>query len=292
MRQLSGILLIIVSAVAFGALSVLGPIAYQAGTNPVSLMFLRFTIAGLAMGTFLMVRRVRFPRGRLLAGFALMGGVWYVAQSLAYYTALTTVPVGLVALLLYLYPAVVALISTFVLREPLIGPKWVALGLALVGAMLTIGPGGGAASPGMLLALVAALLYAGYIVVGDRLMQQAEALPATAVIMLAAAASYGGIVAVQGFAPPVTTVGWLAILATAGCSIIALGAFFAGLGRVGSANAAILSTAEPFVAVGLAALLLGEKLGIVQLVGGLCILVAVVLLARSELATGRRARSP
>jgi drug/metabolite transporter (DMT)-like permease len=282
---LYGVLLVIVSAVAFGTMAVLAPVAYNAGTNPITLLFLRFMISGLAMMVTMIVQRVEFPKGRLLLGLVLMGGVWYVVQSLAYFTALTMASVGLVVLLLYLYPALVVLISAVALKERITKPKLLALGLALVGTILTIGPSGEGELLGVLLALSAALLYATYIVVGDRLMKQVEALPATTVIMLSAGVSYGGIVAVRGFRPPIAMTGWMAIIATVVCSIIAIGTFFAGLERVGSSNAAILSTVEPFVTVGLAALLLNERIAPVRLAGGFCILVAVVFLARAELAS-------
>ena len=264
-------------------MAVLAPVAYNAGTNPITLLFLRFTIAGLAMTITMIVQGVEFPKGRLLLGLVLMGGVWYVVQSLAYFTALTMASAGLVVLLLYLYPALVTLISAVVLKERITKPKLSALGLALVGTILTIGPSGEGESLGILLALSAALLYATYIVVGDRVMKQVKALPATTVIMLAAGVSYGGMVAVQGFQPPRATTGWIDIIATAISSIIALGTFFAGLERVGSSNAASLSTVEPFVTVGLAALLLNERIEPVRLAGGFCILIAVVFLARVEL---------
>jgi drug/metabolite transporter (DMT)-like permease len=282
MKQLYGVLLVVVSAAAFGAMAVLAPVAYNAGTNPITLLFLRFTIAGLAMTMCMVVRKKEFPRGKLLLSLVLMGAVWYVAQSLAYFTALTMASAGLVVLLLYLYPALVALISAIVFRERMTGPKLASLGMALAGTALTIGPSGEGESLGILLALTAAVLYATYIVVGGELMEQVEALPATTVIMLAAGISYGGIVAVQGFQAPSETGGWMAIVATAGCSIVAIGTFFSGLEKVGAANAAVLSTVEPFVTVGLAALVLRERIEAIQLVGGFCILIAVAFLARGE----------
>jgi len=288
MKKLYGVLLVVVSAAAFGAMAVLAPVAYHAGTNPITLLFLRFTIAGLAMTILMIVRKKEFPRGRLLLSLVLMGGVWYVAQSLAYFTALTMASAGLVALLLYLYPALVALISAIVFREQMTKPKLASLGLALAGTVLTIGPSGEGESLGILLALTAALLYAMYIVVGGELMERVEALAATTVIMLAAGISYGGIVAFHGFQAPRETRGWMAIIATAGCSIIAIGTFFSGLKKVGAANAAVLSTVEPLVTVGLAASLLRERIEVVQLAGGVCILIAVVFLARGELVVNQQ----
>ena len=63
---MTGVLLIIISAASFGALAVLAPLAYRAGTNPATLLFLRFFIAGIVMLAVMMVRRIRFPTGRLL----------------------------------------------------------------------------------------------------------------------------------------------------------------------------------------------------------------------------------
>jgi drug/metabolite transporter (DMT)-like permease len=57
--------------------------------------------------------------------------------------------------------------------------------------------------------------------------------------------------------------------------------FLAGLARVGATRAAIISTLEPATTVILAALLLGEDLGPVRLVGGGLILVAAVVVARN-----------
>jgi drug/metabolite transporter (DMT)-like permease len=280
MKGLSGTLLVIISAASFGTLAVLAPLAYREGTNPVTFLFLRFIIAGTVMVFVMRFRRMVLPKGKILLGLVLMGGVWYVVQSLAYFTALGRASPGLVVLLLYLYPALVTLLSGVVLKERVTRAKAMALGLAMVGTFLTIGPSGEGEMVGVVLALTAAVLYAGYIVVGDQLMRQVEAFPATAVIMVATGVVYGGIVAVRGFESPTTAVGWGAILASAGFSIVALGTFFAGLEQVGSANAAILSTVEPLVTVGLAALLLDERLEWVRVVGGLCILGAVVGLGR------------
>jgi drug/metabolite transporter (DMT)-like permease len=58
--------------------------------------------------------------------------------------------------------------------------------------------------------------------------------------------------------------------------------FLAGLERVGPINAATLSTIEPVVTVILAALVLSETITLLRIVGGLMIILAVIILARSE----------
>jgi drug/metabolite transporter (DMT)-like permease len=82
---------------------------------------------------------------------------------------------------------------------------------------------------------------------------------------------------------PQSVAGWVAVGAIALIStVIAFVAFFAGLKRVGPVTASTLSTCEPVVTVVLAALVLGESMGFVQLLGGVLILLAAVTLVRRE----------
>src|SRR5579863_2489517 len=97
--------LIVISAISFGALPVFARLAYAAGATPTTVLLLRFALAALVMVCVMIARKIPFPRGYVLLGLVLMGGVGYVGQSLAYFTALTVASAGLVALLLYLYPA-------------------------------------------------------------------------------------------------------------------------------------------------------------------------------------------
>jgi drug/metabolite transporter (DMT)-like permease len=64
----------------------------------------------------------------------------------------------------------------------------------------------------------------------------------------------------------------LAVVSTVG----AIALFFAGLRRVGPTAAAILSTLEPVVTVGLAFVVFAESLGPAQLAGGALVLSAVL----------------
>jgi uncharacterized membrane protein len=114
-----GLLLIAISAASFGVMPILARFAYAAGADPITTLWLRFGIAAVVMTVIMLVRRMPFPRGRVLLGLVLMGAVGYAGVSLAYFTALTMASAGLVALLLYLYPALVMVLSVLFLRERL-----------------------------------------------------------------------------------------------------------------------------------------------------------------------------
>ena len=64
-------------------------------------------------------------------------------------------------------------------------------------------------------------------------------------------------------------------------TVVAMITFFAGMARLGAADAATLSTLEPVVTVVLAATFLAEAVGGWQIAGGAIILAAVVVLARA-----------
>ena len=278
----AGIALIAVSAASFGAMAIFARLAYDGGADVTAVLFLRFVIAAPFMAVLMRVRGLAWPRGRVLAGLAAMGGLGYVGQSLSFFTALTKASASLVALLLYAYPAIVTVLSVLLLGERLSRARVGALAVALVGAVLTIGPELSGEPLGVVLGASAAVIYSAYILVGSRLTPRSGALPASAVIMAAAAGVYTVLVAVQRPAFPSTAGSWAAVVAIALVStVVAITTFFAGMARLGPADASTLSTLEPVVTVVLAALVLDERLSATQLAGGALILAAVVVLARA-----------
>jgi drug/metabolite transporter (DMT)-like permease len=283
MRNLSGVIFVSISAIAFGCMPLFAIYAYEAGVDPVTLLFLRFLTAGLFMLLVMLVRKIPFPRGTSLAGLIGMGAIGYVGQSLCYFNALTLASAGLVALLLYLYPSLVTVFSALIFKEPVTRVKILALLLALCGAVLVIGPGWEGQPLGIILGLGAALIYSLYIITGNRILKDVPVFPTSAVIMMSAGAAFGLLAAFQGLNLPVNLAGWMAILGlTILSTIVAILAFMAGMQRVGPTNAALLSTLEPVVTVGLAALLLGESLTVLKFAGGGLILAAVLILAKGD----------
>jgi drug/metabolite transporter (DMT)-like permease len=283
MKQLTGILLIALSAASFGTLAIFGRFLYADGLDTFTMLFLRFGIAALLMAIILFVRREKLPRGRILLQLIGMGALGYVGQSFSYLTAIQYASAGLVALLLYLYPMFVFVLSVIVLRERVTWIKVAALLLALTGTALTVGPAGGQLQ-GVLLAICAALIYSVYIIVGTNVMKHVSPVQSSTVIFASAGVVYGAFMAGNGAYLPATGSGWLAIVGIVLiATVIPVVAFLAGLERIGPTNAAMLSTLEPVVTVLLAAWFFAERMNPVVMLGGGLILVAVILLTRGEL---------
>ncbi len=282
--RLYGVFLIALSAISFGAMAIFARIAYDAGSDPITVLFLRFSIAGIFMLAIMVVKGMVCPRGRTLITLVFMGAVGYVGLSFAFFTALTMVPAGLVAILLYLYPAFVTLLATIFLKKPVTLLKFVALSLTFGGTILIIGlDGGSGQNLGIILAITAAVLYSVYIVVGSKVISKAGAFPASTIVIISAGVAFSGIVAVKGVKFPGTATGWVSVLAIALVSTaFAIVAFFAGLKRIDPANASMISTLEPVVTVALAIMVLGETMTLHKILGGMMIFAAVLLLTRRE----------
>lgn len=285
MKRLIGILLIAISAASFGTLAIFGRYAYADGMDTFTVLFLRFGISASFMTVILLLRlrQEHFPSGRILAQLIGMGALGYVGQSFLYMTAIKYASAGLVALLLYLYPIFVFILSVFVLHEKAASIKVIALVLALAGSVLTVDPNGGQLV-GALMAIAAALIYSIYIIVGTNVMKHVSAVLSSAIIFASAGMVYGILTFVNGAKFPASNSGWLAMLGIIVIStMIPVVTFLAGLERIGPTNAAMLSTLEPAVTVLLAAWLFEERLTPIVIVGGGLILAAVILLTRSEL---------
>jgi drug/metabolite transporter (DMT)-like permease len=282
MQRLTGILLIAISAASFGTLAIFGRLLYADGLDTFTLLFLRFSFAAVTMTFILLLRKESLPRGKILLQLIGMGALGYVGQSFSYLSAIKYASAGLVALLLYLYPMFVFILSVIVLREKVTWIKILALLLALIGTALTVDPSGGQLT-GILLAILSAVIYSIYIIVGTNVMKHVSPIQSSLVIFASAGAVYGGLMAVNGAHLPATGSGWLGIAGIVlVATVIPVTTFLAGLERIGPTNASMLSTLEPVVTVLLAGLIFGERLGPITILGGILILVAVILLTRSE----------
>jgi drug/metabolite transporter (DMT)-like permease len=283
MNKLIGILLIAISAASFGTLAIFGRYAYNDGMDTFTVLFLRFGISAAFMTIILLLRKESFPRGRILAQLVGMGALGYVGQSFMYLTAINYASAGLVALLLYLYPFFVTVLSTFFLHEKVTRIKIIALALALLGTALTVGPVSGMLI-GALMAIAAALIYSIYIIVGTNVMRHVSPVQSSTVIFASAGAVFGILASLDGMHFPMSNAGWLSMTGIIFIStIIPVVTFLAGLEKIGPINAAMLSTLEPVVTVLLAMWLFGDKLQPIVMFGGGLILAAVILLTRSEL---------
>jgi drug/metabolite transporter (DMT)-like permease len=285
--QTRGTALCVLSACAFGAMAIFAKEAYATGATVVTLLSIRFVLAAALFWVIVTVRGVQLPSRRVIGASLSLGAAGYAAQAGLFFGALTHIDASLTSLLLYLYPMLVFLGAVALRREQVTGRRVGALALASVGAALVLMSGslGALDGVGIAMALGAAVVYAAYILVADRLIGTIDAFLMAALVTTGAAAST--LVAGVGSGSldlhfAAAGWGWIAAMAL-GSTVLGVSAFFVGLRKVGPATASIVSTAEPVVTVALATAIYGEALGAGQLAGGVLVLGAVVIL---QLRTG------
>jgi len=285
-------LLCIASALCFGAMAIFGRFAAASGVDTTTLLLLRFSMAAALLWALVAVRRERLPRGRDLAVLVGMGAIGYAGQAFGYFSALEHASAGLVALLLYLHPVIVALLARAVFGHALRPVQLVAIALAVIGAALTVGNANDGSPLGIAFGVATAAIYAVYILTGSALSKETSPIASTAVIVTAAGAVFALTAAVRGVRLPGTAGGWAAVIAIAVvCTVAAVALFLAGLERLGPVRATIYSTVEPVFTVVLAALVLGEEVTLLRAGGGALVLGGVLLLARADLLGERAARA-
>jgi|LGVF01.1.fsa_nt_gb drug/metabolite transporter (DMT)-like permease len=288
MDRLIGIFLIVVASSSFATSPIFARIAYDAGANPNTFLFIRFAIAATVLTLIMVFNGLQWPLGRLLVSLVLIGGVCFAGLNLSFYTALTLAPVNLVIVIAYMYPALVTLLSALFLKQPITNQKIAALFLTLVGVVVTTGLDWGGQYLGIVLAITTAVIYSVYFTFGSLSIRKAGPVPSSAVIFISTTIVYGVLVTIQGLELPTALSGWVAIaLCALFSTVFGIVCLFAGLKRIDPANTAMISTLEVIVASALAILILGETMSLSKILGTCMIIFAIIILGKSEYKTAQ-----
>ncbi len=174
--QVPGIALVLVSAAAFGSGAFFVQPLYDAGMEPLAVLFWRFTTAALFGWGFLLLsgprRRSLFALSRRRVLVLLLLGTLYVGNSYAFIASLQVVSISLASIIAYLYPAMVAVMATRFVRRLEGRRAWGALGISIAGIALTVGGiPAGEVPPlwGLALAFANPVIYASWIILQARL---------------------------------------------------------------------------------------------------------------------------
>ncbi len=292
-----GLLLVLVSAMAFGSSGPFGKALLDAGWTPGAAVLVRIVGAAVVLGVVSLVlwrsqlrRALHAPRTVLVYGLVAVAGV-----QVCFFTAVRTLSVGVALLLEYLAPVlVVGWVWARTGRRPS-SRTLTGGGLALLGTVgvLDVLSDVRLDLAGVLWALGAALGLACYFLVLGRTENQDGLGPAVlasaGMVVGATAVALAGVIGVLplGFGAATTTLAgrptpvWIPVVVLVlGSTVLAYLAGAAGLARLGASAGSVLSLSEVLFAVLAAWVLLGEWPTLVQLLGG-ALVVAGVVLART-----------
>jgi drug/metabolite transporter (DMT)-like permease len=275
-----GFVFVIIAACSFGAMPIFARFAYASGVDPNTLLAVRFLIATCVIVPFTRLLGLKWPKGRDFWTLCLLGGVGFFFEALTFFYALKHASTGMVTLLLYLYPTLVALVSVLFMKESMSATKMMAIVLALLGLTLTVSLDGQNTLLGIALGLSSAFIYAGFVIGSSRITQRVHPIASSCVIISSAALSYTLLVSFKGIHLPVSALGWWSLVAIGTVStVVAILSFLLGARMIGATRASVVATIEPLITLSLATVVLHENITSKQMTGGVLILSSCVLLA-------------
>jgi len=261
----------------------LGLVIREIDLSAVTLVTFRVAIATVAIAAWLLLRPDATGRRFVVHHPArtVAQGVMLAVHWVLFFAAIQRAPIGLVTLLVYLSPVLVAAASPIVLSEPVSRRVVLALGLALVGSVLLLGPGtDGVEVVGVVDAVLAAVLLAALVLNAKVLspvyggLRLSLAQVAIASVVLAPVAVLG-----DGAWPQGGDVGWVLLLGVVYTGL-ALVVYLGALGRIPAVHTSVLSYLEPLSAAVLGWVVLDEGLGVGTVVGGLLVIAGGLLVLR------------
>ena len=244
--------------------------------------------AGVAMGRVALPRASTVSRRERLT--LLVAGIVNMLTNVVIFSAFARTSVALVVIILYSYPALVTIGANRLWGEPIDRSRGLALllasaGLVLVVAAPILGGSGVEVDPlGLLLAATGATLQAIFTLLAARGFPAIPSLLGSTLIL--AIVVVGNVVVtvllgatsqlVEPIGDPSLMV-WVVVAGVVGAAIPGV-ALLMGIRRLGPSRAAILMMLEPVVAVLLAGVFLAEQPSPLQLLGGVMVIAAGVIL--------------
>jgi drug/metabolite transporter, DME family len=278
-------LLIVLSALSFGSISVLTVLVTAAGVPLLTAMVWRYVLGAILLGVVARPARLRaVPRQRVIL-LLVVGGCGQALITYLSLHALEYISVGPLAFLFYTYPAWVALLAAIRRTEKLTPVRVIALTLALAGVAIMVGVPEEKLHPiGVMLALGSALLYSAYLPALEYVQEGIPALAAAFLLIVGAAVAFVVAALFTGnLLLPVGLAVWSEILLLAlVATVIAFLTLIKGLSILGPVRTAIVATVEPFFTAMLGILVLGNELSGSTLLGGILIAGAVLLIQWSS----------
>ncbi len=288
MKRLAG-LLILIAGIFWGVMGVFVRLFTQNGFTTMQIAALRLSVAALAM--FLLLWLYKPQRLKIVYKdfplLAILGIVSIGIMGVLYFTTIRLSTMSVAAVLLYLSPAAVMLMSAVFFKEKITGVKLLALVLAVSGCALVSGiiSGGSVGWLALLTGVGSAITYGSYSIIGPIALKKHHPFTVTAYAFLAAA------VFLLCLCHPMDMVhtigaqpnGWLFLLQVLGLGLctafVPFVLYTLGLQNTTPSKAAVLACSEPVAATLFGMAVYHEMPDPFAYVGMALVLTAIILLS-------------
>ena len=159
----------IITGITYGLNPLFAKPLMNAGASTEAILFFRYGIAVILLGAYLLLKKENFRITLKQAGVLLSLGLLYTASSTFLFEAYKYIASGLATTLVFLFPAMVAIIMVFLKVVPS-WPVWLSIAATFAGVMImTGGTGTETVNPlGVWLSIASAFVYALFIVIINR----------------------------------------------------------------------------------------------------------------------------
>jgi drug/metabolite transporter (DMT)-like permease len=290
-RARIGIAVALAAAAGFALANTSATLAYQGGSNPLTVAATRFLAPTAALIVWLRLTggSLLLPRRETLVAVAL--GALTALYNWALLRAFGAIPFALAVLIFYLFPLIAAVIAAVFGWEKFAWKTGAAIVLAIAGLTLALGVHGGNLNvEGVALAFLAAAGLAVVVAVSGRVFGHGDARPPT--LYMAASAAVVLLIlcaASAAFAWPRTASGWIGFITASTLYGFAMIAFFIAITMIGPVRTSLLSYADAVISALLGIVVLGQALTLVQVAGIALVILALVGATQPVLGTGRPA---
>lgn len=275
----------IITGITYGLNPLFGMPLMKNGAAIESILFFRYGIAVLILGTLLLLNKQSFKITWKQAGILLILGILYTSSSLFLFQAYKFIPSGLATTLVFLYPVLVALIMVFLHVIPS-WQVWLAIVATFVGVIImTQSNSTQEISPiGVLLSLGSALVYALFIVIINRskIISNISNSLLTFYALSVGATIFLGTVIFSGENLTTgieTNLDWLNLIGLAILpTIISTSTLAVATRNIGATKASVLGVFEPITAILIGTLVFGETLTNNIIIGILIAMFAVTFM--------------
>lgn len=281
--RLKGYALAALAAAAYGTNPAFAIPLYDQEMNPNSVLLFRY-VMGLPLLALLMAARgtgFRLPKGE--TGLTAVLGILMALSSLTLFESYRYMNSGVASTLLFVYPIMVAVMMIFFFHERFRAAVAICLVVMGAGLVMLMKPQGGESVSllGVLLVMVSAITYALYIVMVN-VSKRVRKIPTTKLLFHVLA--WGCLVYVvmipmgSELTLPAKGSGWLNLAALAIIpTVFSLACTTRAIQLIGSTPTAILGALEPLSAVVLSITVLGQDITGREIIGGVLIVVATLM---------------
>lgn len=274
-----GWVLALSATVCFSTAPTLARAAFALGMDSNALLLARMVLATLLLGTTVAMVRphaLRVSR-RVLAAAIACGGL-NATGMVGFFWALTRLEASMASMIISLIPLLV--LSLLALRgERLTYRHGVRMALAASGVYLLIGPSGDVDTQGVIVALGSLFFFALQVAMVQWYLSGTDAYSAAFYMTAAMTAGVAIFWTAQGAVwqtPTLTQWGLIVGLAVVSTYISRV-MMFSAVSRIGSGQVSMLTPVETMLTILWSYLFLGERLTVVQAIGGVLILASAVL---------------